>query len=155
MDEIALLDVLSAARMGPAQAATVEDQREAALDLLGAQRQSLLADPRAQARAIAVNRAPGLEIATPALDRLGLRLGDPGLPATTAGAILQDGAAVVALVGDQLGRALDRRAAAGRVQTSAGGFQGVAERAGITLVRGRISAATIAPVSRSTACSGL
>ena len=45
MDEVALLDVLPAAQPGAAQAAPIEDQREAALDLLGAQRERRLADP--------------------------------------------------------------------------------------------------------------
>ena len=86
MDQAALLDVRPAAQPGAAQAAAVEGEREAALDPLGAQRES----------------------------RLGLGLGDPGLP-RAAGELLQDGAAVIALVGDQLGRALERRGAARRV----------------------------------------
>ena len=85
MDQIALLDVLPATQMGSAQAATVEDEGEAALDLLGAQRERRSTDPGPQPRPIAIDRPPGLEIATPALDRLGLGLGDPGLPRAAGG----------------------------------------------------------------------
>src|SRR4029453_17528260 len=108
-------------------AATVEDEREAALDLLGPQRERLLADPGPQPRPIAIDRPPCLEIATPALDRLGLGLGDPGLP-RPAREVLEHGAAVIALVGDQLGRALDRRPAARCVQASRRRIEGGAAR---------------------------
>jgi hypothetical protein len=83
---------------------------------------------------MAVDRPPGIEITTPALNLLGLGLGDPGLP-RAAGEVLQDGAAVIALVGDQLDGTVDGRAAARRVQAPGCRLQGVAERGGAAAVR--------------------
>jgi hypothetical protein len=78
--EVALLHVFPAAQPGPAQAAPIEGVLEAPFDPLGAKAERRPGDPRAQAPAVVVDRAPGVRIAVPALDVLGLRLGDPGLP---------------------------------------------------------------------------
>jgi hypothetical protein len=149
MERIALLNVIPAAQMGPAQAAMVEDEREAAFDLLGAQRQHRLADAGPQPRSIAIDGPPGVKIAAPALHIRGFGLRDPGLPGT-AGEVLEHGAAVVALVGDQLGRALDGRPAACRVEAPRGPFSVSPSVVVSAWSAAWIAAATIASVSRST-----
>jgi hypothetical protein len=133
----------------------VEGERKAALHPLGPQRERGFANPGTPPRPIAIDGPPGVEIATPALDRLGLGLGDPGLPGA-AGVVLEDGAAVISpgrrstrpgtsIVGAQPA-AFRPRAAASSVVSSVV----VSPRSA-----GWTSAATIASVSRSTACSGL
>ena len=80
MHQVALLDVLPSAQMGPPQGASLQGVSEAALDPFGAQLQGLFGDRGAQSRPIAVDRAPSLEITVPAQHILRFRLRDPAPP---------------------------------------------------------------------------
>ena len=64
LDQVALFDVLNAAQPGAAQAADVEDEGEAALDLFGAQFESLAGDRALQPRPVVVDR-PASRVVTP------------------------------------------------------------------------------------------
>jgi hypothetical protein len=76
LDQSALLDVLTAAQPGAAQAANVKDEGEAALDLFGAQFESLAGDRALQPRPVVVDRPASRVVAVPAGKSLPLFLGD-------------------------------------------------------------------------------
>ena len=74
LDQVALLDVLNAAQPSAAQAADVEDEGEAALDLFGAQFEGLAGDRALQPRPVVVPASR--VVAVPAGKSLLLFLGD-------------------------------------------------------------------------------
>jgi hypothetical protein len=76
LDQVALLDVPGTAQPGAAQAADVEDEGEAALDLFGAQFESLAGDRALQPRPVVVDRRASRVVAVPAGKSLLLFLGD-------------------------------------------------------------------------------
>ncbi len=65
LDQIALLNVPGAAQPGAAQAADVEDEGETALDLLGAQLESLAGDCALQPRPVVVDGPASRVVAVP------------------------------------------------------------------------------------------
>ena len=75
--QVAFVDVGAAAQPGSAQATTIQDQSEPALDELGAQRERGLGDPGEQPGAVVVDDPPGGVIAAPAHHELTLRLALP------------------------------------------------------------------------------
>ena len=85
LDQVALFHILNAAQPGAAQAADVEDEGEAALDLLRPQLESLAGDRALEPRPVVVDRPPGRVVTLPAGESLLLLLGDAALP----GAVLQ------------------------------------------------------------------
>jgi hypothetical protein len=133
--EVALLQVLAPAQPGPAHAAAVEHQREAALDQLGPELERLLGHPRAQPRAIVVHRPPGRLVAVPAADPRHLLLGDAAPPGAVL-QLLQALARMVALVGDQLGRVLRPRGGIDRRQVGFGRLKRLGQGRGVAAVGG-------------------
>src|SRR5208282_1160106 len=92
-----------------AHAAAIKNMGEAALDHFAALAHGLLADPRPQSAAVAIDRRPRLVVAMPTQITLGrLRLGDAGLP-WPALEPLQALARVVTLVGDKIAGNFRRR----------------------------------------------
>ena len=85
LDQVALLDVPGTAQPGAAQAADVEDEGEAALDLLRPQFESLAGDCALQPRPVVVDRPSRPGVAVPPGKGLLLWLSNPALP----GAVLQ------------------------------------------------------------------
>jgi hypothetical protein len=111
MHAIALVDVLPAPSPGPAQAATIEAVREAPSTRSVRRLKVYLPTPernrpRLPCAAGRASRSPRQRCTTLAWARRS------GSARDTIGGILQDGAAVIALVGDRLGGAVDRRGAA-------------------------------------------
>ena len=76
LDQVALFDVPGTAQPGAAQAADVEDEGEAALDLFGAQLESLAGDRALQPRPVVVDRPASRVVTVPAGESLLLLLGD-------------------------------------------------------------------------------
>ena len=66
--QVALVQVLAAAQPGPAHAAAIEGQGEAALDQLGPELERFPGHARAQPGAVVVDRPPGLLVAVPAVN---------------------------------------------------------------------------------------
>ena len=85
LDQVALFDVPGTAQPGAAQAADVEDEGEAALDLLRPQFESLAGDRALQPRPVVVDRPPSRVVTVPAGESLLLLFRDAALP----GAVLQ------------------------------------------------------------------
>src|SRR5256885_2175381 len=108
VDQIALLYVRPATQPGPAQAAAIEDQGEAALHQFGAEPERLPRNPGEKPRSIVVDRPACRIIAVPAGELVALWLGNAILPRSTI-ECFQSVARVIPLVGDQLGGRLRRR----------------------------------------------
>ena len=70
LDQIALLDVPGTAQPGAAQAADVEDEGEAALDLLRPQAESLMGNCALQPRPVVVDRPTSRVVTLPAGESL-------------------------------------------------------------------------------------
>src|SRR5208337_1356723 len=71
VDQIALVDVLATAQPRAAHAAAIKNMGEAALDHFAALAHGLLADPRFQSAAVAIDRRPRLVVAMPTQITLG------------------------------------------------------------------------------------
>ena len=70
LDQVALLDVPGTAQPGAAQAADVEDEGEAALDLLGAQFEGLAGDRALEPCPVVVDRPASRVVTVPAGESL-------------------------------------------------------------------------------------
>jgi hypothetical protein len=134
MDQVALMDVLPPSEPGSPHTTTLEGMGEGSLDDLGAASHALLTDLRAQAVAVGVDGVACRLITVPAGESLSLRLGNPGLPGAVV-EVFQDGAGVVALVGDEFGRLCRRRLPADACQVRLRRLQGALERRCIALMR--------------------
>ena len=90
----------------------------------------------------------------PAQHTVAPRLGDPGRPGAGV-EVLQDLAAVVALVGHDLRGRLGRRRQVEGFEVRRRDLEGCLERLRVAGIAEWSGAARIAPLSRSSACSGL
>src|SRR5271157_3337103 len=154
MDLVALVHVVAATQPGPAHAAAFEGVCERSLDELTAPSHRCLAHRGAKAIAVGVDCLAGILVAVPAQKFLALRFGDACLP-HSAIQFFQDAAGVIAFVGNAFGGTIFRRRLSNEGQIllrrlSVPGNVPVSPFSAVW-----ISAATMAPVSRSTACSGL
>src|SRR4051812_14489018 len=102
LDQVALFDVPGTAQPGAAQATDVEDESEAALDLLRPQPEGLAGDRALEPRPVVVDCPTSRVVTLPAGESLLLLLGDAALPGAVL-QCLQALARMIALVGDHLG----------------------------------------------------
>lgn len=154
VDHIALLKIVAATKPALAHAATIQDKGEEAFDQLGAQLEGLTCETGEKTRSVIVIGPFGIVIALPAQNAIWLGLADPAFPSAVF-QVLQAIAGMIAIVRDQLGRIVLARRLADSLEASSAALS-VPDSILVSPWSALwIGAAMIAPVSRSTACSGL
>ncbi len=133
VDQVALVHVLPAAQPSPSHAATVQDQRKAALHPFGAELERLPGHFGEQPGTVVVDRAPRGIVSMPAQEGIAPGLGDAALPRTVLHR-LQTRTGMVAFVGHQLSRVVRCRCRIDGGQVRGRICQRVRHRRGVALV---------------------